>query len=282
MASSTRAQHPIHRTRLLASALLGAVLLCACAAPPGSDEPAQDTDQAADDQAPPIVGSEWAQHNLIDGLASPPGPWIHLRYGNRKPTRYTPQTHQGRPAVLAQAQASNSTLRLRLDNAALRGTEHLSFSWFVPALNERADLRDDDADDAVVRVVLSFDGDRTRLSSRDHVLSELAALITGEPLPFATLMYVWDNRYPVGSVIPNPHTERIRQLVVESGPGRLNQWVNHERDIEADFRLAFGEAPVRLTGVGLMSDSNNTGESVSAWFGPLTLTRTARSAPPPY
>ncbi len=262
---------------MLASALLGLVLLGGCAASQNAEsEP--DTDAVMDETEPVIANSDWARHNLIDGLASPPGPWTHQRYGNRKPTRYTPTVHDGRPALLAQAQASNSTLRLRLDTAALRGTEHLSFSWFVPALNERADLRDDDADDAVARVVLSFDGDRSRLSSRDHVLSELAALVTGEPLPFATLMYVWDNRYPVGSVIPNPHTERIRQLVVESGPGRLNQWVSHEREIEADFRLAFGEAPVRLTGVGLMSDSNNTGESVSAWFGPLTLTRTDRSA----
>lgn len=279
MASSTRAQRPIHRTRLLANALLCVVFLCACAAPPGTDDPAQDTDQVTGVQEPPIAGSDWAQHNLIDGLDSPPGPWAHQRYGNRKPTHYSPTVHDGRPALLAQAQASNSTLRLKLDPGARQAPpRHLSFSWFVPALNERADLQDDDADDAVVRVVLSFDGDRTRLSSSDHVLSELAALITGEPLPFATLMYVWDNRYPVGSVIANPHTQRIRQLVVESGPDKLNQWVNQERDIEADFRKVFGEVPGPLIGIGVMSDSNNTGESVSAWFGPLTLKGAAHSA----
>ncbi len=278
MASFTWAQRPIHRTRWLASALLGVVLLCACAAPPGTHEPAPDADQAADDQAPPIAGSQWAQHNLIDGQPSPPGPWTHQRYGNRKPTRYTPTAHDGRSALLAQAQASNSTLRLTLAPGARQALRHLGFSWFVPALNERADLQNDDADDAVVRVVLSFDGDRSRLSSRDHVLSELAALITGEPLPFATLMYVWDNRYPVGSVIANPHTQRIRQLVVESGPDKLNQWVSQERDIEADFRSVFGEAPGPLIGIGLMSDSNNTGGSVSAWFGPLTLSGAAHSA----
>lgn len=276
MASSTRARRPIHRTRPLASALLGVALLCGCAAPPGTD-PEQDT-EVADAQPLAIAGSDWAQHNRIDGLASPPGPWTHLRYGKRPPTHYTPTAHQGRPALLAQAQASNSTLRLKLDPAARQAPGHLSFSWFVPALNARADLQDDDADDAVVRVVLSFDGDRSRLSARDHVLSELAALLTGEPLPFATLMYVWDQRYPVGSVIANPHTRRIRQLVIDAGPDRLNQWVDHERDIAADFRTAFGEAPGPLIGVGVMSDSNNTGASVSAWFGPLTLTRAPGSA----
>jgi len=279
MASCTLATpflHGLHRWRQLASALLVA-LLCACAAPPGAG-PEPDADEAAEVQDPVITGSAWARHNLIDGVDNPTGPWTHQRYGNRKPTLYTPTVHQGRPAVMAQALASNSTLRLPLQPGARQAPEHLSFSWFVPALNQRADLQDDDADDAVVRVVLSFDGDRSRLSSRDHVLSELAALITGEPLPFATLMYVWDNRYPVGSVIANPHTQRIRQLVIESGPDRLNQWVDHERDIAADFRTAFGEAPGPLIGVGVMSDSNNTGESVRAWFGPLTLTRAPHSA----
>jgi Protein of unknown function (DUF3047) len=84
-------------------------------------------------------------------------------------------------------------------------------------------------------------------------------------------MYVWDHRYPVGSVIPNPHTQRIRKLVIDSGPDRLNQWVDHDRDIEADYRLVFGEPPGRPTALGVMTDSNNTGERVSAWFGPLML-----------
>jgi hypothetical protein len=84
-------------------------------------------------------------------------------------------------------------------------------------------------------------------------------------------MYVWDNRYPVGSVIPNPHTQRIRQLVIDSGPQGLNRWRDHERDIEADFRAAFGEAPGRRTAVGVMTDANNTGETVNAWYGPVSL-----------
>lgn len=275
MAPSPRAQRPHHRLRPIACTLLGLALLCGCAAPQLAEP---DTDLPADGQEPAIADSDWAQHNRIDGLANPPDAWTHQRYGNRKATRYTPTVHQGRPALLAQAQASNSTLRLKLDTAARRAPEHLSFSWFVPALNEQADLQDGDADDAVVRVVLSFDGDRSRLGSRDHLLSEVAALLTGEPLPFATLMYVWDNRYPVGSVIANPHTQRIRQLVIESGPDKLNQWVNQERDIAADFRHAFGEAPGALIGIGVMSDSNNTGASVSAWFGPLTLRQTPQSA----
>ena len=150
----------------------------------------------------------------------------------------------------------------------------LRFSWFVPALIEQADLKNRDVDDAVARIILTFDGAREQaFSSRDHMLSELARLVTGEPLPYATLMYVWDNRYPIGTIIPNPHTTRIRQLVVESGPGRLGQWVDIERDVQADFRRVFGESPGALLSIGIMTDSNNTGTETEAWFGPVSLTR---------
>ena len=44
------------------------------------------------------------------------------------------------------------------------------------------------ADDAVARVILTFDGDRSLWSRRDHMLSELAQIVTGEPLPDMSAM----------------------------------------------------------------------------------------------
>lgn len=268
-----------HVVRCTWPAALALSLLAGCASFEIEDD---DVDQAAqhaaqEAEASELSGSAWAQASQL--VASDvPGTWVHRRYGNHKPTSYQATVHEGRVAVLARSDAGNSTLRMRLPTDGDLASTRLSFSWFVPALNERADLRDKDIDDAVVRVIVTFDGDRERLSARDNMLSDLANLVTGEPLPFATLMYVWDHRYPVGTVIPNPHTQRIRKLVVESGPQRLNRWVDHERDIEADYRLVFGELPGRLTAMGVMTDSNNTGERVSAWFGPLMLSPLQASA----
>jgi len=84
-------------------------------------------------------------------------------------------------------------------------------------------------------------------------------------------MYVWDNRYPVGTVIENPHTRRIRKLVVQNGPGQLGRWVEHERDVRADYLAAFERPAGPLTAVGLMTDANNLATRAEAWYGPLTL-----------
>lgn len=171
-------------------------------------------------------------------------------------------------AVRAVASASMLRKTVRVEPAALG---KLCFSWKVPALIEGADLTQRDGDDSPVRVVLAFEGDRSKFSAKNAMLSELALALTGEELPYATLMYVWGNHRAAGSVIINPRTDRIRKLVLESGPGQLNRWLDYERDIRADYEKAFGEAPGALVAIGIMTDTDNTRSSTLAWYGPVTL-----------
>lgn len=147
----------------------------------------------------------------------------------------------------------------------------LRYSWQVPVLIPRADLTQRDTEDSPERVVLAFDGDHEKLSLRNQSLFDLAQLLTGERPPYATLMYVWENRALPESVIINPRTDRIRKIVAESGSKRLGQWLNYERDIAADYRRAFGEEPGRLIGVAIMTDSDNTQTNIDAWYGEITL-----------
>lgn len=157
---------------------------------------------------------------------------------------------------------------MRVESAELAD---LRFSWKVPALIARADMALRDADDSPVRILLMFEGDRSKFSSKNAMLSELARALTGEELPYATLMYVWCNTRAPGTVIVNPRTDRIRKLVVESGTGNLQQWIDYKRDIRKDYETAFGEAPGALVGIGIMTDSDNTRTSAQAWYGPVTL-----------
>ncbi|NBQ88971.1 MAG: DUF3047 domain-containing protein, partial [Betaproteobacteria bacterium] len=92
---------------------------------------------------------------------------------------------------------------------------------------------------------------------------------TGEPLPHATLEYLWDARLPVGTVLQSAYSSRVRYVVAESGAARLSQWVDIQRDVQADFARAFNEPPAAVTGVGLMTDTNDTQAIAQAWFGPM-------------
>ena len=197
--------------------------------------------------------------------------WTPVRFPGKRHTTFKLVDHEKRSGTQADATHSVSMLRhtLRVPAEQL-GT--LKFAWQVPELIEGADMGLRHADDSPVRVVLAFEGDRGKFSARDAVLSELSQLLTGEELPYATLMYVWSNHHAVGSVIANPRTDRIQKIVVESGAPNLKRWLEYERDVRADFQQAFGEAPGALVAIGLMTDSDNTQSTTRAWYGDIRLT----------
>lgn len=59
--------------------------------------------------------------------------------------------------------------------------------------------------------------------------------------------------------------------MLEFGSKNLNQWLDYERDIRADYEKAFGEAPGALLSMGIMTDTDNTRSNVQAWYGQLRL-----------
>ena len=204
------------------------------------------------------------QHTKADTV------WKHQTLPGKRATHYAFTRKDSRDAVAATANASASLLRQSV-NVGSVDLHHIKFSWLVPQLIENADLGDRDLADSPVRIVLAFEGDRSKFSVKNAMLSELSRALTGEPMPYATLMYVWCNTRPPGSVITSPRTDRIRKLVVESGAKNLNQWLDYDRDIRADFETAFGEAPAALVAVGIMTDSDNTKSTAHAWYGPVKL-----------
>jgi len=214
-----------------------------------------------------IASSPWADQSGLSPGQSVHG-WAHQSFPGKTATQFAYARTEGRDTVAVRSNASASMLRqvVRIEPEDLG---KVRFSWKVPALIEQADLATRESDDAPVRIVLAFEGDRSLFSMKDAALSELALALTGEPMPYATLMYVWCNRRAPGTVIRSPRTDRIRKLVVESGGKRLNQWLDYERDIRADYERVFGEKPGALVGIAIMTDSDNTHSQTRAWYGPI-------------
>jgi hypothetical protein len=196
--------------------------------------------------------------------------WETVTLPGKLRTAFRLEQRDQRPAVLAHAQSSASMLRQRLDITP----EHLGrllFNWQVESLLPQADMSVRESEDSPVRLILAFEGDRSQFSAKNAMLSELTQALTGEAMPYATLMYVWSNQHPVDTVIINPRTDRVRKWVVESGPRHLNQWRHYQRDIRADFEKAFGEPPGKLVALAIMTDSDNTQGNVRAWYGDIRL-----------
>ncbi len=213
-----------------------------------------------------LLGAPALVAGCASGPAEAPAPgWQDVRLPGKKATQYRWETKGGRRALAAHAVASASMWRHQFSQPPSPLGE-VAFSWWVDALIDDARLDQTDQADAPVRVLFGFDGDRSRLSARNRMLFDLAEALSGEPPPFATLMYVWDGRAPVESVVHSGRTDRIRKLVLDSGPAQLGRWRDHRRHLVQDFRRAFGEDPGPLRSVALMTDADNTGSSARGWY----------------
>jgi hypothetical protein len=208
---------------------------------------------------------------------SAPGPeglpagWRPLTFRNiPRHTRYTIVTEDGAAVVKATADASASGLIHPVD-ADPRRTPVLRWRWKVENLLGKADVARKQGDDYPARIYVAFAYDPGRASLGQRIKYEAARLIYGEYPPHSGLNYIWESKAPVGTVVPNPFTDRVRMIVVDSGGTHLGQWVAHERNVYTDYKQAFGAEPPMISGIAIMTDADNTGEAATAYYGEITL-----------
>jgi len=156
-----------------------------------------------------------------------------------------------------------------------------SWSWKVSRLVAGADNSKARTEDAPARLILAFEGDKSKLARLDQAALYISSKVYGREMPYATLMYIWANKAPVGTLIENPHTRRVQMVVASSGAAGVGAWQKLSRNVLEDYRRAFKEEPGRLLTYGVMSDTDNTGESVEAWYGEIEFQAVAKPRPAP-
>ena len=60
-----------------------------------------------------------------------------------------------------------------------------------------------------------------------------------------------------------------RRKVPSSG---LDTWIDEKRNIAEDFQKAFGQKPPLISSVAIMTDTDNTKESATAYYGDIIFT----------
>jgi hypothetical protein len=242
-------------------ALLLAALLAGCASAPVTP-PASETVAPSPKTAPTAFSTAVA----LDVL--PPG-WRPYRLARfKKPTQYKLVPFEGAVALRAQADAGASGLQYDL-SVDVHEYPWLSWHWKVPALIPGADNTQQHAEDSPARVIVTFEGGREKLSDAEQINYDLAKAMSGNDLPYATIMYIWENNLPEGTVIDHPMTTRIKMIVAASGAKDLDRWHEERVNVLEDYRRAFGEEPPRIRAVGVMSDSDNTGGHAVAYYGDI-------------
>jgi hypothetical protein len=152
----------------------------------------------------------------------------------------------------------------------------LRWRWKVKDLIPGADNTARQAEDSPVRVIVTFSGDRSKWEFSDRIFAAQLRMVSSHELPYATLIYIWENKAARETLIPNAHTSRVKMIVARSGRDRLGDWCDETRNVYEDYRRAFGEEPPRVTSIGIMTDSDNTGTVAQGFYGDIRFGRSPR------
>ena len=172
--------------------------------------------------------------------------------------------------IKASANASASGLTKPLD-LELKDFPILEWRWKISNVLVKGNPKIKSGDDYPARIYLTFKYDPMRVSAWQRTKYGLAKALYGSYPPHAGINYIWESKLPVGTVVPNAYTDRLRMIVVETGTAKLNEWQNYRRNVYEDYKQAFGEEPPKVSGIAIMTDTDNTGETATAFYGDIRL-----------
>lgn len=168
-------------------------------------------------------------------------------------TQYQLVEEQGQGLVLkafSQSAASGMFCEVNID---LTETPYLNWSWKVDNIFSENDEHTREGDDYPVRIFVVASGGIFFWNTR-------------------AVNYVWSSNQEVDSQWESAVTRNAMMLAVRSGDSEAGQWVREKRNIREDFKALFGEDITEIHAIAIMSDSDNTGQSSTAYYGDIFFT----------
>jgi hypothetical protein len=212
---------------------------------------------------------------VADGALHPA--WRVVGLPQQKPplTRYTAAAVDGAEALRLEARGSYGNLVLDLSGQP--APARIAWRWRVEQPNPALDLTRKAGDDTPAKVCLAFDLPLAAVPFVERQLLRFARAQSGEPLPAATLCWVWGHAEPVNGVLINAYTRRVRYVVLRGRADAPGRWFDESRDVAADFRRAFGDEWTEaarlppLAALIIAADADNTGASSLAHLAGLRV-----------
>jgi DUF3047 family protein len=226
-----------------------------------------------------VAAPAWSAQPLMEGAAAgspPPAPWKVVGLPDQNPqtkpfTRFSVVDVDGQRAFKIEADQSYGNLVYSLKASA---GAHLAWKWRVEQPLTTANLREKSGDDTEIKVCAFFDEPIEKASFAERQILRYARGRTTDPVPVATICYVWDSKLAQGTTLDSAFTRRLRYMILESGTGRLNQWVAERRDLGADFLKLFGDemdTVPAITGIAVGADADNTKSRSISYVSELVL-----------
>jgi len=149
----------------------------------------------------------------------------------------------------------------------------LQWRWKISNVIQKSDVRKRSGDDYAARIFLLFPAAPTQPKSLFvSFRNKVATLLFGQYGFPQAINYVWENKTPRGTFVPSAYyPDSVVMLVVRNHQDPPNTWITEQRNFYEDYRKAFGQDPPRLAGCAILTDTDNTRESVTAYYGDILV-----------
>lgn len=150
----------------------------------------------------------------------------------------------------------------------------IAFRWRLDTPLTKANIKSKKTEDIALKVCLSFNLPVDKIPAGERALFKLAQFASRDPIPTATLCYIWDQTQAVGTEMPSPYTHRVRYIVLNSGDAQLKTWQQHQRNVVDDFKRSFGaesDTVPAVTAIILGADSDNTLDASLGYIGDIVV-----------
>ena len=171
--------------------------------------------------------------------------------------------------AVSDASASGLTKAINIDP---KEYPIVRWRWKVENVLKHSDVTRKDGDDYPARLYITFAYDPDKVSLGKKLKFKTGQALFGD-IPIGALNYIWDTNTPIGTIVENAYTDFAQMVVVESGMQKVGRWVSEQRNIYEDYKQAFGEEPPLMNGVAIMTDTDNTKEQATAYYGDIQFAK---------
>jgi hypothetical protein len=186
--------------------------------------------------------------------------WRPVHFPNiKKHTDYSVETRGQEHYLRAESNASASALVYRQEFNPYE-YPRVRWRWKVDNLYEKAQPGAKSGDDYPMRVYIVFRYDPASASLFEKFKYETMRALYGEYPPHSSLTYVWSSKVDDKKIHESPYTSKARVIHLREGDRHVGTWQEENINILEDYEKAFGKKPPPAASIGIMNDSDNTGE----------------------
>jgi len=164
-------------------------------------------------------------------------------------TEYRLTELDGVQVIEAVSRASASVLIRKL-HVDLEATPYLYWRWRIKSTIEGANETVKSGDDYPARIYIVNNGGLFPWQKR-------------------SVNYVWASKQPQDAAWPSAYTPLSQMIALRSGSEKAGRWLEERRNVREDFRNLFDKDIRYINLIALMTDTDNTGEEATAYYGDI-------------